>query len=73
MQTPEQALRALMYETSLFQAHPIIVQGVREGIVDLLRTLGRDDLIPLWCDEQALFAVSTVVAPLAPADCGACL
>lgn len=52
----KKALAQLMYESSLFGAHPIVVTNVRNGIETLLRTLGRDDLADLWADQEALAA-----------------
>lgn len=49
-----QALFSLMYESSLFQAHPIVVSNVRFGVEHLLRTLGREDLAELWSDQEKL-------------------
>jgi hypothetical protein len=53
------ALFVLMYDSSLFNAHPIVVTNVREGVEELLRTLGRPDLADLWADPEKLAAHSS--------------
>lgn len=60
------SLANLLYGSSLFQAHPVIVQNVREGVAQLLHTLGRDDLLPIWDDQETLFTFLRDTAAPAP-------
>jgi hypothetical protein len=48
------ALYNLLYDSSLFQAHPVIVSNVCRGVDSLLLVLGRPDLAALWADQETL-------------------
>ena len=50
------ALYVLLYESTLFQCHPITVNNVKAGVEHLLRTLKRDDLADLWSDPEKVAA-----------------
>lgn len=54
--TPQElhALAALMYDSGLFQAHPITVTAIRAGVEGLLTILGRPDLAVAWDDQEKL-------------------
>lgn len=54
--TPEekQALKELLYDSCLFQAHPYVQSGVRDKVAALLIVLGRADLVDIWSDSDAL-------------------
>ncbi len=48
------ALYVLMYDSSLFQCHPVVVDNVRGGVEALLLLLKRPDLADLWSDAEKL-------------------
>lgn len=57
------ALRAILVDSCLFQAHPYVTTRVREGIHSFLVTIGRQDLADIWADDEALIYGTVAVVP----------